>query len=334
MRYRTALGYTNAPGEERPLKRALITGVNGQDGSFLAELLLAEGYEVHGTIRRSSTWSLERLYLIRDNPRFILRYADLSDAASLASLISSIVPDEIYNLAAMSDVRVSFDLPHYASQVTGVGALNVLEAARQAAPSARIYQAGSSEMFGTNPNVPCNESSAFEPASPYAAAKVFAYHVARNYRGAYGMFVVNGILFNHESERRGVEFVTRKITKAVGRIKRGEQKTLKLGNLDAFRDWGYSPEYMMAAYHMLQQDTPEDYVIATGKTHSVQEFAQAAFAAAGLDWSDYVVYDKELERPTEVPFLLGDYSKAERDFGWTPKVRFTELVERMVVHDL
>jgi GDPmannose 4,6-dehydratase len=314
--------------------RALITGVNGQDGSFLAELLLAEGYEVHGTIRRSSTDNLGRLSDIRDNPRFILRYADLTDPASLGQLVESVAPDEAYNLAAMSDVRVSFDLPHYAAQATGVGALNFLEAIRQHAPRARVYQAGSSEMFGTNPNVPCNEDSTFEPASPYAAAKVYGYHVARNYREAYDMFVVNGILFNHESERRGIEFVTRKITRAVAAIWAGCQDRLTLGNLASSRDWGYAPEYMAAAHLMLQQDSPSDYVVATGETHTVHEFVERAFAVAGMDWERYVDYDKNLERPTEVPFLLGNAHKAERELGWRPQVKFDELVELMTEHDL
>jgi GDPmannose 4,6-dehydratase len=316
------------------IRRALITGVNGQDGSYLAEQLLANGYEVHGTLRRSSTWSLERLDAIKNHPRLILCYADLSDAAGLISLVDSVGPDEVYNLAAMSDVRVSFDIPNYAGTITGLGALNVLEAVRQAAPNARFYQAGSSEMFGTNPEIPCTEASEFRPASPYATSKVFAYHTAKNYRDAYDMFVVNGILYNHESERRGVEFVTRKITKGVADIKHGRQDKLKLGNISAKRDWGYAPEYMDAAYRMMQLDTPSDYVIATGETHSVHEFAAAAFAVAGLDCSDYIEYDKNLERPTEVPLLLGSSEKARKDFDWSPSVKFNDLVQRMTEHDL
>jgi GDPmannose 4,6-dehydratase len=313
-------------------KLALITGVNGQDGSYLSELLLADGYEVHGTVRRSSTTTTERVgHLLQD---LHLHYADVTDAAGIASLVSDLHPDEVYNLAAMSDVRVSFVIPHYAAQATGIGALNVLEAVRQEWPQAKVYQAGSSEMFGTNPAVPCNELSRFEPVSPYAAAKVFAFHVAKNYREAHGMFVVNGLLFNHESARRGTEFVTRKITKAVGQIFRGKQSSVKLGNLHAKRDWGYAPEYMEAVRLMMARDYPDDYVIATGETHSVEEFAREAFATVDLDWREYVRHDEAMERPSEVPLLLGDASKARDELGWEPKIRFHELIRKMVGHDL
>jgi GDPmannose 4,6-dehydratase len=313
-------------------KTALITGANGQDGSFLSELLVAEGYDVHGTIRRSSTDTLWRLAGIRD--RITLHYCDVTDPVALVDLVRQVEPNEVYHLAAMSDVRVSFDTPHYAAQATAVGALNVLEAVRLARPQAKIYMAGSSEQFGTNPRVPCNEQDRFEPASPYAASKVFAYHLASQYRQAYDMFVVNGILFNHESERRGNEFVTRKITKGVRAVIDGRARTVKLGNMTARRDWGYAPDYMYAAWLMMQYSSPEDFVVATGENHTVAEFAQEAFAHADLDWQDHVEYDPHLERPIEVPNLLGDYSKAYSLLGWEPQVRFQELVRRMVSADL
>jgi GDPmannose 4,6-dehydratase len=314
-------------------KTALITGVNGQDGSYLTELLLAHGYEVHGTVRRSSTPSLQRITHLTD--KVILHYADLTDPASVSRVLDEVRPDEVYNLGAMSDVRASFDTPLYAASATGTGALCVLEAVRQRCPGAKVYQAGSSEMFGTNPDVPCDESSRFEPASPYAAAKVFAYNVARNYRDAYGMFVVNGILYNHESPRRGVEFVTRKITLGVAAICRREADLLTLGNLEASRDWGFAPEYMDAAWRMLQLDQPEDFVIATGETHTVRDFADRAFGWAGLDYRHYVSsHAAHLERPTEVPYLLGDPSKAEGLLGWKPDVKFDKLVDIMMQADL
>jgi GDPmannose 4,6-dehydratase len=314
-------------------KTALITGVNGQDGSYLADQLLARGYEVHGTIRRSSTQSTGRIAHLTG--KVTLHYADLTDSASVSRVLDEVHPGEVYNLAAMSDVRASFDTPLYAASATGTGALCVLEAVRQRCPEARVYQAGSSEMFGTNPDVPCDESSRFEPASPYAAAKVFAYNVAKNYRDAYGMFVVNGILYNHESPRRGVEFVTRKITLGVAAICRRETDLLTLGNLEASRDWGFAPEYMDAAWRMLQQDEPADFVIATGETHTVREFADRAFGWAGLDYRHYVSsHAAHLERPTEVPYLLGDPSKAKRLLGWEPDVKFDQLVDIMMQSDL
>lgn len=313
-------------------RRALITGANGQDGSYLCELLLAEGYEVYGMIRRSSTFNRGRLAAVED--KIHLAYSDLTDSCALASLVAECRPDEVYNLAAMSDVRVSFDVPNYAASVTGLGALNLLDAVCRERPQARVYQAGSSEMFGTNPDVPCDERSEFRPASPYAAAKVFAHHVAENYRDAYGMFISTGILYNHESERRGTEFVTRKITKAVAAISRCQRNELQLGNLDAKRDWGYAPEYMRAAWLMMQRDEPKTYVVATGETHSVREFADAAFSVAGLDWRDYVRHDANLERPTEVPLLLGDSSLAAADLGWKPEIKFHGLVQLMTEHDL
>lgn len=311
--------------------RALITGVNGQDGSYLAEILLRYGYEVHGTVRRSSVPNLWRLAEIRD--RITLHYADLTDPASISGLVHALEPEELYNLAAMSDVRASFDTPLYAGAATGLGAQSVLEAVRRFSPRTKVYQAGSSEMFGTNPDIPCNENSRFEPASPYAAAKVYGYHTALNYRNAFGLFVTNGILFNHESPRRGEEFVTRKITLGVNAILAGRADTLTLGNLYASRDWGWAPEYMEAAYRMMQLDEPSDYVIATGVTHSVEEFAELAFAYAGLDWRKYVKFSTDLLRPTEVPLLLGDAYRAERDLGWRPRTRFPRIVELMMEAD-
>jgi GDPmannose 4,6-dehydratase len=311
---------------------ALITGINGQDGSYLAELLLRQGYRVHGTIRRSSTWALERIDHLKGKVE--LHFADLSDTAGLTHLVRKIRPDEVYNLAAMSDVRVSFDTPQYAGLVTGLGALAVLEAVRVAAPGARVYQAGSSEMFGGSDPEGSNEATPFDPQSPYAAAKVYGYHVARNYRDAYGMFVANGILFNHESPRRGVEFVTRKITRGAAAIVKGEADSLTLGNLNAFRDWGYAPEYMRAAWLMLQQNEPDDYVIATGETHSVQEFAEETFAWLGLDFLRYVKFDSALLRPTEVHVLLGDASKAKRVLGWEPETKFKDLARIMIQADV
>jgi GDPmannose 4,6-dehydratase len=316
--------------------RALITGINGQDGSYLADLLLSKGYEVHGTIRRASTPNLERIAHLRDNHRVTLHFADMADATSLHRVVAVSQPDYVYNLAAMSDVRVSFDVPMYAAQVDAVGALGLFEAVRLERPEARVYQAGSSEMFGMNPDVPCDESSQFYPGSPYAAAKTMALHCAVNYREAFGMFVANGILFNHESERRGVEFVTRKITRYIGALTRGEtDRPLELGALTPSRDWGYAPDYVRAMVTMLEADQPGDYVVATGETHSVYEFVQAAFDYAGLDWNEHVVSNQQyLLRPTDPPVLLGNSDKIKRELGWSPQVGFHELVEHMVEADL
>ena len=324
------------------MKKALITGITGQDGSYLAELLLSKGYEVHGIIRRSSTFNTDRidhLYLDPHDPeaRLFLHYGDLSDGTGLRRILEKVQPDEIYNLGAQSHVKVSFEQPEYTADVVAVGTLRLLEAMRDYAKignrKVRFYQAGSSEMFGAAPP-PQNEKTPFYPRSPYAVSKVAAYWYAVNYREAYGLFIVNGILFNHESERRGETFVTRKISRAVGRIKMGLQKKLYLGNLEAKRDWGYAPDYVEAMWLMLQQDEPDDYVVATGEAHSVREFAEEAFAYVGLDWRDYVEIDPRYFRPTEVDFLLGDATKAREKLGWRPRVAFKELVRRMVDHDL
>ncbi|RKQ88840.1 GDP-mannose 4,6-dehydratase [Brockia lithotrophica] len=324
------------------MKKALITGITGQDGSYLAEFLLNKGYEVHGIIRRSSTFSTSRIdHLYRDphdpEARLFLHYGDMTDGIGLKRLLDKIQPDEVYNLAAQSHVKVSFEQPEYTADIVALGTLRLLEAVRlhmeETEREVRVYQAGSSEMFGSAPP-PQSESTPFHPRSPYAVSKVAAYWYAVNYREAYGMFIANGILFNHESERRGETFVTRKITRAVGRIKLGLQRKLYLGNLEARRDWGYAPDYVEAMWLMLQQDEPDDYVIATGESHSVREFVEAAFAAVGLDWRDYVEIDPRYFRPAEVDFLLGDPRKAREKLGWRPRVTFQELVIRMVEHDL
>jgi GDPmannose 4,6-dehydratase len=319
------------------MKRALITGITGQDGSYLAELLLAKGYEVHGIIRRASTFNTERIDHLYQDPhlsgvRLFLHYGDLSDSVNLVKLLYELKPDEIYHLGAQSHVRVSFDIPEYTADITAVGAIRILEAIRETGLRPRFYQASSSEMFGSSPP-PQSESTPFHPRSPYAVSKVFAYWATVNYRESYGLFACNGILFNHESPRRGETFVTRKITRAVAHIKAGLQKKLYLGNLDAKRDWGYAPEYVEAMWRMLQQERPDDYVIATGETHSVREFCEEAFALVGLDWRDYVEFDPRYLRPAEVDALCGDASKAKRILGWEPKVRFKELVRIMVEAD-
>ena len=306
-------------------KRALITGVNGQDGSYLAELLLAMGWEVHGTIRRASTPNLHRIMHLKE--KITLHFADLADASSLDRVVWDVSPHHVYNLGAQSDVRVSFDVPMYSAQVDAVGPLGLLEAVRKHAPEARYYQAGSSEMFGMNPDVPCTEESVFWPGSPYAAAKVMAFHVTKNYREAYGLFASNGILFNHESERRGVEFVTTKIARAAA-----AREDVVLGDLEPRRDWGYAPDYVDAMYRMMNHDEPEDFVIATGETHSVREFAQRAYHRVGLDWDQHITFDERLRRPTDPPVLLGDPSKARDLLGWKPTVTFEELVKIMVDH--
>jgi GDPmannose 4,6-dehydratase len=312
--------------------RALITGINGQDGSYLAELLLSKGYEVHGTIRRSSLPNSERLSGFQE--RLVLHHADLTDASGMARVISDVIPDEVYNLAALSDVRVSFDTAEYSGNVTGLGVTRLLESLRVLAPHARFYQAGSSEMFGANPDVPTSEESAFVPASPYAVAKVYAHQMTKLYRDAYGMFATNGILFNHESERRGHDFVTRKITRGLAGIVAGRSDTLTLGNIQAKRDWGHSRDFVRAMWLMLQQDIPGDYVIATGRTHSVVEFLDAAFGSVNLLWEDYVRTDRRFFRPVDPPVLLGDATKARRELGWEPEISFGELVRLMVDADL
>jgi GDPmannose 4,6-dehydratase len=318
-------------------KRAFVTGITGQDGSHLAELLLAKGYEVHGLIRRSSSinsWRIDHLYEEpdADNRRLFLHYGDLSDAVGLVNLIREIQPHEVYNLAAQSHVAVSFQVPESTADITGVGAIRLLDAIRAADPDTRYYQASSSEMFGSTPP-PQSESTPFHPRSPYACAKVFAHHVTVNYREAYGLFACNGILFNHEGERRGETFVTRKISRAVARIAAGQQDHLTLGNLDARRDWGYAGDYVQAMWLMLQQDEPDDYVVATGEAHTVREFCEVAFDHVDLRWQDYVRVDKRYERPAEVDFLLGDPSKARAKLGWEPTVTFEQLVHRMVDAD-
>jgi GDPmannose 4,6-dehydratase len=319
--------------------KALITGITGQDGSYLAELLLAKGYEVHGIIRRASTFNTGRLEAIYTDPhsdrnRFFLHYGDLSDASALARLIGKIEPLEIYNLAAQSHVRVSFDSPEYTCDITATGTVRLLEAIRETGIRPRFYQASSSEMFGKAQEAPQRETTPFHPRSPYGCSKVFSYWITVNYREAYGLHASNGILFNHESPRRGETFVTRKITRAVAHIKAGVQDRLYLGNLDAKRDWGYAKEYVEAIWLMLQQDRPDDYVIATGETHSVREFLEAAFNYASLDWKKHVEIDPRYYRPTEVDMLVGDASKAKRQLGWEPKTKFMDLVKLMVDADI
>jgi GDPmannose 4,6-dehydratase len=319
-------------------KKALVTGITGQDGSYLAELLLGKGYEVHGLVRRSSTFNTRRIDHLYVDPheagaRFFLHYGDLSDSGQLSHLIYNLQPDEIYHLAAQSHVRVSFDMPEYTGDVTGLGVTRLLEAIRRSGIKTRFYQASSSELFGDSPP-PQNEETPLRPRSPYAAAKLYGYWMVRNYREAYGLFAANGILFNHESPRRGETFVTRKITRAVARIKFGVQKKLYLGNLEARRDWGYAPDFVEVMWLMLQQDSPQDFVIATGEAHSVREFLEEAFAHVNLDWQEYVEIDPRYFRPTEVDFLLGDASKARRLLGWQPRVSFQELVRLMVDADL
>jgi GDPmannose 4,6-dehydratase len=323
------------------MKKALITGITGQDGSYLAELLLAKGYEVHGIVRRASTFNTARIDHLYQDPhvdkaRLILHYGDLADSVQMVKLLYDLKPDEIYNLGAQSHVRVSFDIPEYTGDVDGLGALRILEAIREAGlvNRCRFYQASSSEMFGKVQEVPQTEKTPFWPRSPYACAKVYAYWLTVNYRESYGLHASNGILFNHESERRGETFVTRKITRAATRIKLGLQDALYLGNIDAKRDWGYAKEYVEMMWLMLQQDKPDDYVVATNETHTVREFCQATFSRLGLDWEKYVKYDVRYERPAEVELLIGDPAKAKKQLNWEPKVRFQELVHIMVDHDL
>jgi len=319
-------------------KRTLITGITGQDGSYLSELLISKGYEVHGIIRRSSSFNTERIDHLYHDPhertvRLVLHYGDLTDGSSLRSIISQIQPTEIYNLGAQSHVRVSFDQPVYTVEADALGTLVLLEAIRDACPKARYYQAGSSEMFGKVLETPQKETTPFYPRSPYGCAKLFSHWQTVNYREAYGLFASNGILFNHESPRRGETFVTRKITRAATRIKEGLQDALYLGNLEAKRDWGFAGDYVEAMWLMLQQDGPDDFVIATGETHSVREFAEAAFSILGLHWERYVRLDPRYLRPTEVDLLLGDSTKARKVLSWAPRVGFRQLVEMMVEAD-
>jgi GDPmannose 4,6-dehydratase len=312
-------------------RKAFITGITGQDGSYLAEILLEKGYDVYGMIRRSSSFNTARIDHIFKDVELV--FGDLSDGSVLNQLMRTIRPDEVYNLGAQSHVRVSFDVPEYTADTDAMGTLRLLDAIREEGVQCRFYQASSSEMFGKAREVPQTEETPFHPRSPYGVSKVFSYWITRNYREAYGMYAVNGILFNHESPRRGPTFVTRKITRAVGAILRGEQDELKLGNLEAKRDWGYAKDYMDGAWRMLQADEPEDFVLATGETHSVQEFLDEAFGCAGLDWHDYVEIDERYFRPSEVDLLIGDYSKAKEKLGWEPTVRFKELVQMMVDAD-
>ena len=319
-------------------KKALITGITGQDGSYLAELLLLKGYEVHGLIRRASTFNTQRidhLYLDPHNPKakLFLHYGDLTDGSRLATLLAQIKPQEIYNLAAQSHVRVSFDEPEYTGDATGIGTVRLLEAMRQSVPEAKFYQASSSEMFGAA-SPPQNETTEFYPRSPYGVAKVYSYWITKNYREAYGLFATNGILFNHESPRRGETFVTRKITRAVARISRGQQSELFLGNLDARRDWGYAPEYVVAMWKMLQADQAEDYVIGTGTDVSVKDFVQMAFEHVGLEWEKFVRFDERYLRPTEVDTLIGDANYAAKNLGWKASIQPKELAGLMVDHDI
>jgi len=314
------------------MKKALVTGITGQDGSYLAELLLEKGYEVHGIMRRNSTFTTGRIEHIFD--QVTLHYGDLADSSSLHHIVSSVQPDEVYNLAAQSHVKVSFDVPEYTADVTGTGTLRLMEAIRTCAPKAKFYQASSSEMFGKVLEVPQTEKTPFYPRSPYGAAKVYSYWITKNYRESYDMFACNGILFNHESPRRGETFVTRKITRAVAAIKSGKQDKLILGNLDAKRDWGFAGDYVEAMWLMLQAEKPDDYVVATNETHSVKEFCQIAFGHVGLDWEKYVEVSEKYFRPAEVDLLIGDPAHAKKQLKWEPKVSFEELVKMMVDEDM
>jgi GDPmannose 4,6-dehydratase len=325
---------------EVSLKKALITGITGQDGSYLAEMLLYKGYEVHGLIRRASTFNTRRIDHIYHDPHgngetvhLYLHYGDVTASDSLLEVIYNIQPDEVYHLAAQSHVRVSFDMPEYTGDTTGLGTVRILEAIRKSGIKTRFYQASSSEMFGSAAP-PQSETTSFQPRSPYAAAKLYSYWLARNYREGYGLFATNGILFNHESPRRGETFVTRKITRALAGIMAGTQNALYLGNLEARRDWGYAPEYVEAMWHILQQDTPADFVIGTGEAHTVKEFLEEAFGYVGLDWQEFVKIDPRYYRPTEVDYLMADASRANEVLGWKPKVCFRDLVHIMVDADI
>lgn len=321
------------------MKRALITGITGQDGSYLTELLLDKGYQVFGIVRRSSSFNTDRIDHLYQDPhepdaRLRMFYGDLNDSSSLNTILRNTQPDEIYNLGAQSHVRVSFDVPEYTADVTGLGTVRILEAIRDIGIKPKFYQASSSELFGRAREVPQTELTPFYPRSPYACAKAYAYHITVNYRDSYGLFACNGILFNHESERRGETFVSRKITRAATRIKLGLQDKLYMGNLDARRDWGYARDYVEAMWLILQAEEPDDFVIATGENHSVKEFLSEAFGYLDLDWREYVEIDERYYRPAEVDLLLGDPSKARRVLGWEPKVGFKEMVHLMVDHDL
>jgi len=321
------------------MKKALITGITGQDGSYLADLLLDKGYEVHGIIRRASTFNTSRIDHIYADPhvndvKLFLHYGDLSDSVNLVKLLYSLQPDEIYNLGAQSHVRVSFDVPEYTADVTGVGTIRILEAIRESGVKPRFYQASSSEMYGKVQEVPQKETTPFWPRSPYGCAKMFGYWATINYRESYGLFASNGILFNHESPRRGETFVTRKISRAVAAIKLGQQDSLYLGNREAKRDWGYAPEYVEGMWRMLQHDEPDDFILATNETYSVQQYVEEAFASVDLDWEKHVKYDARYERPAEVDLLIGDPAKAKEKLGWEPKTKFKELVKIMVEADL
>ena len=323
------------------MKKALITGITGQDGSYLAELLLAKGYEVHGIIRRASTFNTQRIDRLYKDPhvngvKLFLHYGDMTDSSCLARLVHEIRPDEVYNLAAQSHVRVSFDSPEFTGDVDAMGAMRLLEAIRETGlgKAIRYYQASTSELFGKVQEVPQRETTPFYPRSPYAVAKLYAFWAVKNYREAYGMFASNGILFNHESPRRGETFVTRKITRAVGRIKYGLQDSLYMGNINSLRDWGFAGDYVEGMWRILQHDVADDFVLATGEMHSVKEFLQLAFDAVGLDWEKYTRHDSRYERPSEVDQLLGDSTKARKVLGWEPKVKFRELVKMMVDADL
>ena len=321
------------------MKKALITGITGQDGSYLADLLVAKGYEVHGIIRRASTFNTSRIDHLYQDPhvngvRLFLHYGDLADSVNMTKLLYELQPDEVYNLGAQSHVRVSFDIPEYTSDVTGVGTIRILEAIRESGVKPRYYQASSSEMFGKVQEIPQKETTPFWPRSPYGCAKMFGHWATVNYRESYNLFACSGILFNHESPRRGETFVTRKISRAVAAIKLGLQKDLYLGNMDAKRDWGYAPEYVEGMWRMLQADQPDDYVLATNETHTVQEFVEVAFGHAGLDWKEFVKYDARYERQAEVDLLIGDPAKAKKQLGWEPKVRLKELVQIMVDADV
>jgi GDPmannose 4,6-dehydratase len=321
------------------MKKALITGITGQDGSYLAELLLSKGYEVHGIIRRASTFNTERVDHLYQDPhingvRLFLHYGDIADSTNLIKLLYRIQPDEIYHLAAQSHVRVSFDIPEYTGDVTGLGTIRILEAIRENGLKTKFYQASSSEMYGKAQSVPQRETTPFYPRSPYGAAKVYAYWLTVNYRESYGIFACNGILFNHESPRRGETFVTRKVTRAAARIKAGLENKVYLGNLDAKRDWGYAKEYVEAMWLMLQQEEPDDYVIATGETHSVRELLEKAFSYVGLDWRKHVEIDVRYYRPAEVDLLVGDPGKAKRKLKWEAKTKFKDLIRLMVDADV
>lgn len=323
------------------MRKALITGITGQDGSYLAELLLEKGYEVHGIVRRSSSFNRERIDHLCLNPEIygktmFLHYGDMTDSSRLTKLVYEIIPDEIYNLAAQSHVRISFDMPEFTGEVDAIGTMRMLEAVREAGLSKKIrfYQASTSELYGKVQEVPQRETTPFYPRSPYAVAKQYAFWSVKNYREAYGLFASNGILFNHESPRRGENFVTRKITMGVARIKLGLQKSLAMGNIEAKRDWGFAGDYVEGMWRILQHDKPDDFVLATGEMHSVRDFLEAAFSVADLDWQKYVTYDERFIRPSEVDQLQGDASKARRELGWEPKVKFHELVEMMVASDL